>query len=703
MTEQPNHQDFDAREQKITTTKLPDYSPEPSDEFEELVMDDSGHDEEKETEMLLAELNAISCPEGENDVETEGEATLPEVDRDMPRSTAPDSAIKTPEASSLAIPETEHASPSKVVPLVPLSTTAPNVTKAANTMITMPSKEPAVSIPQGFALCDDGIYEMPVDDNADPVLVSSPLRVEAIFSDQHGRGMGKLISIVNCDGRWIEIPILNSELLRRPTEVIATLVDHGFNLASDRKSKDRLLGLLRAWTPNQRLLTVHQMGWINDEYKAFTFGNTPIGRSDVLPIAPASGLGTGLVAKDSADDWKVKVGSLCKDNPMMILAVSLAFSGPLLAPLEIGGGGLHFRGASSSGKTTLLRLAASVWGGRQLITQWRATSNGLEAIAGTLNDMLLPLDEIAEIPARTLHEAIYMLANGIGKARMTKDVVLADQARWRLALISSGEISVEEKLREAHLERMAGHEVRLIDIEADSRIHGVFDNLHGANSAAEFADKVRTAVCEHHGAAGQAFVEGLIASNSGDFRHLSVLVSSLADKWCSELPSAPDGQIVRVATRFALIGQAGTLATEMGLTGWSTTAAHDAAKDAFFAWYEHRYDAKREALDGFVQPLQNYLAANLNALADASAPQSGGDAQVGWRDANYAYLPKQTWMKIFPGLDTTAAAKALIEMQLLKSGEGNRTMCKAPRCLNLPGRPRLYKVHIDRVTAYKPD
>jgi len=136
----------------------------------------------------------------------------------------------------------------------------------------------------------------------------------------------------------------------------------------------------------------------------------------------------------------------------MILAASLAFSGPLLAPLGQLGGGLHFRGASSSGKTTLLNLAASVWGDRQLITQWRATTNGLEAIAATLNDMLLPLDEIAEILPRELHQAIYMLANGTGKARMTKEVVLADQARWRLALISSGEISVDEKLKEAGLD-----------------------------------------------------------------------------------------------------------------------------------------------------------------------------------------------------------------------------------------------------------
>lgn len=89
-----------------------------------------------------------------------------------------------------------------------------------------------------------------------------------------------------------------------------------------------------------------------------------------------------------------------------------------------------------------------------------------------MNDMLLPLDEITEIRPSVLYEAIYMLANGSGKARMNKDITAADQARWRLALISSGEISIEEKLKEGRLDSMAGHEVRLIDIEADGRMNG---------------------------------------------------------------------------------------------------------------------------------------------------------------------------------------------------------------------------------------
>jgi putative DNA primase/helicase len=282
------------------------------------------------------------------------------------------------------------------------------------------------------------------------------------------------------------------------------------------------------------------MEWANGNYASFVLGSKVIGRAGILPPAAASGIGAGLSLSGSVDDWKEHIGKTCMGNPLMILAVSLAFSGPLLAPLGLLGGGLHFRGASSSGKTTLLNLSASVWGGRQLISQWRATSNGLEAIAATMNDMLLPLDEIAEITARNLYEAIYMLANGTGKARMTKDVTLADQVRWRLALISSGEISVEEKLKEGRLSSMAGHEVRLIDVEADSRTYGAFDNIHNAENAATFAEQIQQAARRHHGAVGHSFVRRLIEdgsiSRSEDLKKMvdqQVSIWIRKTSWCS--------------------------------------------------------------------------------------------------------------------------------------------------------------------------
>lgn len=626
-------------------------------ELEALLADfdfSKGKTEEEEQAELMAELDKIGMPEEKPtepdavDAETSGPAGP------TPRAVAHDNDIGAENVQAASATNATVAAINSAHPLLPVA--EPEAASAQSSDRTLPD---------GFAMFPDGIYELPVKENAEPIFICTPLRVDAMFADQGGKGWGRLIGVKSADGRWHEIPVTNANLMRRPTDVVATMVDHGLELAAGKHTKERLLNLLRAWKPDQRLRTVNRMGWVDDSHKSFVLGSTLIGTDDVLPLAPSVGIGAGLISAGGADDWKENVGMKCRGNPLMILAVSLAFSGPLLAALGLTGGGLHFRGASSSGKTTLLNLAASVWGDRRLITQWRATSNGLEAMAAALNDMLLPLDEIAEISARDLHGAIYMLANGVGKARMTKDVTLSDQARWRLALISSGEISVEEKLKEAKLDTKTGHEVRLIDIEADSRAYGVFDDLHGAVSGASFAEGMQQLVRVHHGAVGIEFVKALIA-NETVAKHdiLELLVRGHANSWLAKLPSAPDGPISRVAKRFAVIGAAGAIATKFGLTGWGDGEAENAAEQAFNDWYDRRYGAKREAVESFVKPLQDFLAANLNGLPDLkSLPAKGYDPE-GWRDATRAYLPTMTWSKLFPGANSNVAAKALADMQM---------------------------------------
>jgi len=556
---------------------------------------------------------------------------------------------------------------------------------------------PAPSEASRFALFPEGVYEMPEPGAGDPIYICTPLRVDAMFADQSGTGRGRLVSIL-VDGEWLGIPVKNSAIHCRPSEVVAKLVDEGLEIAPDKKSKDRLMMVLKAWTSDVRLQTVKRMGWVDNSYSSFTIGESLIGHADRLPLA-ANGMTSGLITRGSADDWRAQVGVLCRDNPLMILAASLAFSGPLLRPLNMEGGGLHFRGESSCGKSTLLKLATSVWGGEQIITQWNATSNGLEAIASTVNDMLLPLDEIGEISAVDLYKATYTLAHGESKGRARSDGSLAERAQWRLALISTGELSLNEKLSESRRAPKSGQEVRLIDVEADRRAYGAFDNLHGAVSGSAFSDMVQAALRHAYGAPGRAFVEHLIGSDDLNNVGLRSNVDRMALGWIAQLPSAPDGQIARVAKFFAMISLAGTLATKFGLTGWEPTDARDAAEQAFRDWYDRRYADKRDAADEFVRPLQDFLKANLDALDDLKARRSVDDATPGWRDETKVYLKRATWQALYPNVDATRAAKALIEMKLLLKGDGKHLLCRAPHAID--GRPRLYTVNVDRLMAYK--
>ena len=177
-----------------------------------------------------------------------------------------------------SIEAADEMPPQEVEPAVPAASSqhdeiAPEVV--------LPTVQPALSLPHGYALFDDGVYEVPADEGQPPVFICTPLRVEAQFSDGEGKASGRLISIL-ADRTWREIPIANRELHTRPTEVIGKLVDHGLELGSDKKSKDRLLELLKAWKPAERFQTVQRMGWVDDTFSTFVCGAHIIGAQNVI-------------------------------------------------------------------------------------------------------------------------------------------------------------------------------------------------------------------------------------------------------------------------------------------------------------------------------------------------------------------------------------------------------------------------------------
>ena len=102
----------------------------------------------------------------------------------------------------------------------------------------------------------------------------------------------------------------------------------------------------------------------------------------------------------------------------MIFALSTAFAAPILKILGEDSGGFNIKGNSSTGKSTALTVAASVWGSPKYLQQWKSTDNAMEAIANSYNNCLLCLDELGQVDGNIASDMIYMLANGSGKNRL---------------------------------------------------------------------------------------------------------------------------------------------------------------------------------------------------------------------------------------------------------------------------------------------
>jgi len=115
---------------------------------------------------------------------------------------------------------------------------------------------------------------------------------------------------------------------------------------------------------------------------------------------------------------------------------------------------------------------------------------------------------MGQVDAREAGEIVYMIANQGGKQRASRDGSARRAKQWRIIFLSTGEISLADKLTEIGRKPRAGQEVRLVDIPAEAGAgYGIFENLHDAKSPGEFADQLKRATFECYGTPIRAYLD----------------------------------------------------------------------------------------------------------------------------------------------------------------------------------------------------
>ncbi|UZR27873.1 DUF927 domain-containing protein [Methylococcus mesophilus] len=419
--------------------------------------------------------------------------------------------------------------------------------------------------------------------------VCSPLHVEAITHDAAEGNFGRLLQFKNTLGHWREWA-MPMELLRADgADLRGELLAMGLQIDP---GSHRLLGqYLQAVTPKLRITCALQTGWSGS---SFVLPDTVIGPSASGVIFQSGERGHDeYTVAGTLDGWQTEIAGRAAGNPLLMLALSAAFAGPLLARCNAESGGLHFVGDSSTGKTTLLEAACSVWGGPGYKRSWRATANGMEGAAALFNDGLLALDEISECDPREVGAIVYALGNGRGKQRASRSGSARGVVRWRCLVMSSGERTIATTMAEGGHRAKAGQGVRLLDVPA-GRAHGCFDALHGFESGAALSDAIKRAAAVHHGHAGRAFLERV----TRDTRDFCTYLERLKALPIWDDPG--EGQDKRAAARFALLALAGELATEYEVTPWALGDATQAAAEGFRLWRSARgrgNDERRQVLE----------------------------------------------------------------------------------------------------------
>lgn len=157
---------------------------------------------------------------------------------------------------------------------------------------------------------------------------------------------------------------------------------------------------------------------------------------------------------------------------------------------------VHIFGNSSTGKTTALRLAISMFGSpkisnNSLFSTYNTTENAMVNRLGGTKGLTFAFDEISTSNISNFTKVIYTLSSGIDKARLNKNSELREQATWFGTTFSNGEKSI---LGSAN--KNAGLHIRVVELEQDSwtsnaenaeRINEVVSNNYG-HIAIEFAE-----------------------------------------------------------------------------------------------------------------------------------------------------------------------------------------------------------------------
>lgn len=495
-----------------------------------------------------------------------------------------------------------------------------------------------VQTEQGHALRPGLYFHGIKDETATDTLICSPLEVLAITSDENGENFGRLLRLLPMAigaTQWREWAAPMEMLAGDGSELRAVLLNLGATIP--HKQRQALMDYLMNSTPQRHAMAATRTGWHGDGL--FVMPRQVIGGGDVVFQSTEAGAHEYARGGELAA-WQAEVAARCVGNPVLILAVCAALAGPLLALLDMDGGGFHLLGDSSSGKSIALLVASSVWGKpREFLRTWNATSTGLEGVATLRNDTLLALDEIGEAKPQDVGGIIYALGNGTGRQRGKVSGLPQRVQRWRVVVLSSGEMTMGKHMESAGMRSKAGQELRLLDVPAYRR-HGAYDELHGLaiphDAASEegrkgagraFADLLRRTTAEHFGHLGPVFVAELVkqAQQPDSAAQLADAFAAMRDAF-----PANSGQEARAAARFAVAALAGELASGAGLLPWPAGTARAALLELFGDWAEFRGRGQSEDVK-----IQRAVLAFLERHASRFANVDGSDGatvhdRAGW-------------------------------------------------------------------------
>ena len=196
--------------------------------------------------------------------------------------------------------------------------------------------------------------------------------------------------------------------------------------------------------------------------------------------------------------WLAAVAPL-QDYPRALLGLYASFCAPLLSVLGVSNFIVDFANPTSTGKSTILHVAGSVWGNPDertpcsVVHTWDATRVWTERVSQVINGLPLIMDDTKKAKNRqVVADLIYAITSGRGRGR-GKPGGMAETAAWRTVMLSSGEQPATSYTQDGGT-RMRSLEIRGAPFGASSADLGLL------------IQELNRAVFAHYGHAGPRFM-----------------------------------------------------------------------------------------------------------------------------------------------------------------------------------------------------
>ena len=219
---------------------------------------------------------------------------------------------------------------------------------------------------------------------------------------------------------------------------------------------------------------------------------------------------------------------------------------------------------------------------------------------------------------------------------------------------------------------------------------GVFNQSHGMN-AADLADHLKQQSRQHYGSLALDWLRYLTQHSA----QVCPVFQNVRQRFLASLPPESDGQVRRVAEKFALLASAGLLAIQAKVLDWPAQSVEAACLSQLNQWILARGGVAANEDQQAIRQVRSFI--EQHGESRFTPKQTGYSSQVrqraGWIDSTgpqtlYLFYPTG-WREATEGLSPDRAAKALMAAGYLIP-DGNRPQRK----VSLPDntRPRMYCV-----------